>query len=221
MDIRDKFRSIAGNRITPKTQKHSSDFPIDNKLGDAIKISDLVDSHTRRKNQRARIYEQVYRKCCQRIRYTNDVLYSKECVFKVPEVQLWGGIPRYQINAVLTYIMLKLKKEGFDTKFAPPDSIYINWARGVSGDSKYTQERNIIRYELDEVKTTVPAQLDYVATPRERLMHDGCRKDCCVGPDSNNKPHKLSRKEQLEEERKRQQFEIDKVINTKDRLSHR
>ena len=216
MDIRDKFRSIAGNRVTPSTLKPGrSDFPIDDKMGDDINTSDLVDSHTRRKNQRAKIYERVYRKCCQRIRYTNDVLYAKECMYKVPEVQLWGGIPNYQVNAVLSYMMLRLKQKGFDVKYVPTDSIYISWERVVAGDSKVAVESNIIRYELDEVQTTVPKQLDYVATPRERLMHEGCNRDCCVGPNA-NQPRKLSRKDQLEMERKKQQIEIDKVIKEKE-----
>jgi hypothetical protein len=192
-------------------------FPIDeDKIGPDIDTNTLVDTHTRRRNQRAKIYEQMYRKCCQRIRYSNDVLYTKECVFKVPEVQLWGGLPRYQLNGVLAYIMLRLKQKDIDVRFLPPDSLLINWRRAVSGDAAMKRDDdNIVRYELDEINTQVPKQLDHIASNHERLIHNPCKGDCCTGPDA-NRPRRVNKKELRELERRKQQMEIDRLIKQKE-----
>ena len=110
--------------------------------------SDLIDTHTRRRNQRAKVYEKVYPKCCQRIRHANDILYAKECTFNVPTLELWGGTPLYQVNAVIGDIMIRLKQKGFDVRYLPPDGSFINWKKAVTGDNR---KDNVIRYELDEL----------------------------------------------------------------------
>jgi hypothetical protein len=89
-----------------------------------------MDTLPRDGEQRAKVYERIYRKCCHRIRYANDVQYVKECYFNVPDVQLWGGVPRDQIIA---YIIIRLKQKGFDVNFQSPDGVFINWNRLVAG----------------------------------------------------------------------------------------
>ncbi len=220
------YRSVAGNRLIVN---HQTDWkpagtgiilpnnkdPISDKMAPDINTSALLDTHTKRRNQRAKIYERVYRKCCQRIRHTNDILYAKECIFNVPEVQLWGGIPRYQVNAVLGYIMLRLKQKGFEVRLFPPNGILINWAKVVSGDTADKAESSFtLRYQLDEVNTAVP-KLDHVASVQERMIHEGCQGDCCNDP--NRPPKVINRKQQLELERRKQQIEIDRLIERKDK----
>lgn len=187
--------------------------PITNKMAPDISTNDLLDTHTKRRNQRVKVYERVYRKCCQRIRHANDILYAKECIFKVPELELWGGTPLYQVNAVIGYIMLRLKQKGFDVRYLPPDSVMIDWKKAVNGDVAFKSD--VIRYELDELNTSVP-KLDHVATIRERLIHEGCKGECCSN-DPNKPPKLVNKKQQLELERRKQQLEIDRVIAKRDR----
>lgn len=219
-DARERRRQIAGDRLREEA------FPIDDKLGPDIDTTDLISAHSRRRQQRAIIYERIYRKCCHRIRYANDVQYVRECYFKVPEVQLWGGVPRYQVNAVLAYIMIRLKQKGFDVRLSPPDGLMINWSRLVAGDQAGWSYSSMsaaeekppreIRYELDEVNT-VAKPLDQMATASERLLHRGCKGDCCTQPGSVMKPKKASRRKIKEMERQRQQEEIDRLIAQRDR----
>jgi hypothetical protein len=201
----------------------ASEYPIDDPLGDDIDTTDLINAHNKRRQQRALVYERIYRKCCHRIRYANDVQYVSECYFKVPEVQLWGGVPRYQINAVIAYIMIRLKQKGLDVRFQPPDGVMINWSRLVAGDQaglayqdlEKKSEGRVIRYELDE-DTTKAKPLDQVATPAERLVHRGCKGNCCTSADV-MKPKRISRRKIVELERRQQQDEIDRLIAQRDR----
>ena len=209
--VRERFRRIAGDRL------REEDYPIDDKFGKDIDTTELITAHNRRREQRARVYERIYRKCCHRVRYANDVQYVRECYFQVPEVQLWGGVPRYKVNAVVSYIMIRLKQKGFDVRFQPPDGVMINWSRLVAGDQAglvyqdlAKSEDRVIRYELDE-ETTKANPLDQVSTPAERLVHRGCKGDCCTKPDA-MRPQRVSRRKILELERRRQQEDIDRLI---------
>lgn len=205
--LQERMRLISGNRM--------QNFPVDNAIGDDINVGELVGAHHRRKEQRQQIYEMVYRKCCHRIRYANDVQYVKECFFRVPEVQLWNGIPRYEINSVLSYIMIKLKQKGFDVKYQRPDGVLVNWSRMVANKSlaSISSEKEI-RFQVDEIGTAVKP-LDQIATAAQRLAHLPCKNDCCTKPDP-RRGDQLSREARLEIERKRQQEEIDRLISRRD-----
>lgn len=220
-NIRDQYRSISGIRPPPSCPPSWSPAangliaprkrpPHDN-LPPDIDTSDLIDSHAKRKNERAKVYEKVYRKCCQRIRYSNDTLLKKECMFQVPEVQLWDGIPRYQVNAVIGYIMIRLNQKGFKTRYLPPRGILISWKKVVSGDREYDK---VVRYELDEINTKIPSKAE-VETIKDRLLHEECKGACCA--DGTNNQPKMSKKQILEMERRKQQVEIERLIERRDR----
>lgn len=184
------------------------------KIAPDINTSDLLDSHIRRRNQRAKICERVYRKCCQRIRHANDVLYAKECLYKVPPVQLWGGVPTYQVPVVVGYIMIRLKQKGFDVRYLPPDGVQISWKKAVSGDT-FTKFDTTVKYELDEIASAGP-KLSHLATAQERMLHEGCKGECCGG-DLGRPQRVVNKKQLLELERRKQQLEIDRLIQQKDR----
>lgn len=206
----EKMRLISGNRM--------QNFPVDNVMGEDINVGELLHTHNKRKEQRQQIYELVYRKCCHRIRYANDVQYVKECYFRVPEVQLWNGIPRYEINTVVAYIMIKLKQKGFDVKYRPPDGILVNWSRLVAQSSGVMPTEKEVRFQVDEIGTAAKP-MDQMATTRQRLAHLPCKNDCCTKPDP-RKGDTMSREARLELERKRQQEEIDRLISKRDGSKH-
>lgn len=204
-----RYRNVSGSR------------PLDMQMGEDIDIGKLVGAHTKRRDQRAQIYELVYRRCCHRIRYANDVQYVKECHFRIPEVQLWNGIPRYHVNAVIAYTMIKLKKKGFDVKHVPPDGIMVNWQRlvgNLAAESLPTFEKSeekVIRYQLDEVSTAAPDKM--LENNASRLLHRGCHGDCCTKPGASKDKTDLSKHAKLELERRRQQEEIDRLVAKRDR----
>ncbi len=203
--FKEKIRLISGNRM--------QNYPVDNTIGEDLDISTLVGTHNKRKEQRQQIYEMVYRKCCHRIRYANDVQYVKECYFRVPEVQLWNGIPKYETKAVIIYIMIKLKQKGLDVKYQPPDGVLVNWQRAVTKESSIKDRE--IRFTVDEINTATKPH-DHIATAAERLAHQPCNKDCCMNGVGPRHRDNVSRERKLEMERQRQQDEIDLLIKNRD-----
>lgn len=228
---RERYKAVAGNRL--------NNFPVDNKIGDDIDVNELVGAHNKRKQQRTQICEMVYRKCCNRIRYAKEVQYVKECYFKVPEVQLWGGVPSYNLNQVVGYIMIRLKDKGFDVKFIPPDGVLINWGRIVNRNAKPTTviqsnsffeeglpaveaPEKVIRYELDEIDTRPRKPRGEDATPVDRLIHKGCTGDCCTrDPVRRDRAERVTRHAREEMSRRRQQDDIEALIAERDRSDGR
>ena len=206
LSSQEKMKLISGNRM--------HNYPIDNVIGDDINVSDLVDVHKKRREQRQQIYEMVYRKCCQRIRYANDVQYVRECSFRVPEIQLWNGIPRYECKAVIAYIMIRLKQKGFDVKFEAPDGIMINWARIVANNHQSGPSKEInLRVGFDESVSTVP----HLETSKERLYHDiaTCKNECCSKKNPRYRDY-VSNSAKKELEMRNQQDEIERLIAQRD-----
>lgn len=214
----ERMRLVSGNRLGNPFGGAAD------AIGDDINVGDLVGAHNYRREQRAQVYEMMYRKCCSRIRHANDIQYSREVIFYVPEVQLWNGVPRYQINAVIGYIMIKLKQKGFDVKFQAPNAILINWERLVAGQVQLG-DMNVgpdgrplekeVRFSLDEVKTQMRPH-DQGRTPAERLIHTACQGDCCTKSNDPNRGSVESRSARAELERRRQQEEIDRLIAKRD-----
>lgn len=167
---------------------------------------ELIDTHNKKKEARIKIYEEIFEKCCQKIRYVNDTLYAKECRFTVPYVR-WG-LPFYHINAVVLYIMIKLRGQGFKVSRVPPNTIYIDWKNIVESFSSPME----FRFEMDEVESTTPdvKSVSFGGDERfDNLEKEGCGGDCCKkGP----KHKKINRKQRLELERQHQQDEIKTVL---------
>lgn len=175
---------------------------------------DLIETHTKKKEARIEIYEQIYEKCCQKIKYINDVLYAKECRFEVPYVR-WG-LPFYHINAVVLYIMIKLRGKGFKVTRIPPNTIYIDWRNIVETFSNPIE----FRFEMDETTETATPDMKSVSLGGDdrfdKMEKHGCGGDCCK-----KKPEKpISKKHRLELERQRQQDDIKSVLASKSSRSH-
>jgi len=51
------------------------------------------------------------------------------CWFVVPEVIL--GIPRYELNACIAYIIHELQENGFQLRYTHPNLLFISWSHWV------------------------------------------------------------------------------------------
>jgi hypothetical protein len=69
-------------------------------------------------------YEKIFEQCQKRIyKYAQNEKYR--CFFDVPEFIL--GLPVYNLNSVILYIIEKLTKSGFLVKYFFPKHLYICW----------------------------------------------------------------------------------------------
>ena len=69
-------------------------------------------------------FDKIYQQCLKHIlKYANNDKYR--CFFTVPEFIL--GLPVYNLNAAIMYIMDKLKANAFLVKYYHPNVVYISW----------------------------------------------------------------------------------------------
>lgn len=122
-----------------------------------VNINDLVGVHDRRKQTRAEIYETLFKKCWDRIKRLNNRFYVTEFVYEVPTVQ-WG-YPLYSVHTCVCYIMVKLRKEKFNVRYVPPNSVYISWKQALSVAKPSSNTR-------EDVK-----EYDDISNPRKRRSH--------------------------------------------------
>lgn len=182
-----------------------------------IDVTQLVTTHNKRKDTRLKIYSDIYSKCCNKIRYVNDVLFERECYFSIPTVR-WG-LPLYQHKAALGYVMIKLRGKGMEVSYDSDNTLYINWNKLIESamnDNYPAYKMNTDGIEMDIADTTVPKP-DNIPSKDERfdkLENLGCGGDCCKEKSSNEvKP--LSKNQRLEIARQQQQYKIENLLHRK------
>ncbi len=176
-----------------------------------IDIDKLIFTHKKRFTQRQQTYEKIYYKCCAKIKFTNNTLYSKDCNFTVPFVQY--GLPLYHINSCVIYLLLRLNDKGFKVKYEFPNKLFISWEKLVN---KHTKDVDLSKVAFQLSKESSVPKLQYIPripTTAERLI-EGCGGDCCK---DKKKRNKLGRRARLEQERQLQQNQIAHLINKKDK----
>lgn len=90
-----------------------------------INIGNLHQELEDRQAKQNRIYEQVFRKVVDKIKYVNSQSTECQCLYTLPAFMF--GVPLYEINACRDYILARLNAHHFSTNFMPPNIIYINW----------------------------------------------------------------------------------------------
>lgn len=89
-----------------------------------IKAADLIKEQEQREIKKNLIYDKIYNLIEKKIilASTNNNYYIW---YEMPEILI--GIPLYSIKKCQEYIQNKLKANGFDTDFFPPNILLIKW----------------------------------------------------------------------------------------------
>lgn len=95
-----------------------------------ISLKQLIQVHEDRKNNKKMVYESVYLQCCEKIRHINDQFYMTSCYFTVPGMQY--GMPPYKIETCVVYVMVKLRRKGFQVEFMYPNRLWISWSSALT-----------------------------------------------------------------------------------------
>ena len=188
-----------------------------------LNVEDLIVTHNKRKSTRLKVYNKIYSKCCNKLKYINDVLLERECYFSTPGFS-WE-LPLYQPKAALGFVMVKLRGKGFDVKYVDNDKIYINWNKLVESamnDNYPASKLNADGISVDIADTTVPKPTN-IPLKDERFNKfdiEGCGGDCCKngngnGGDSSHSTPKVSKQQKLELARQQQQYRIKNMLNRK------
>lgn len=97
-----------------------------------LSLSELAKIHKKKQKSKTKTYDTILNKCHTQIR--NMAKMDKTfCYYIVPLYVL--GLPLYDINACIVYLLLNLKKKGFYVQMADTQTIYISW--------KHIYEQNI------------------------------------------------------------------------------
>lgn len=190
--------------------------PPQNQIDD-IDVTQLVTKHNKRKDTRLKIYNDIYAKCCNKIRYINDVLFERECYFSIPTFKV--GLPLYQHKAALGFVMIKLRGKGMDVSYVNNDTIYINWNKLIENamnDNYPAYKLSADGIDIDVADTTVPKP-DNIPSKDDRfdkVEAFGCSGECCVKKDT-SEPKSFSKTQRLEMARQQQQYRIEYLLHNK------
>lgn len=89
-----------------------------------LSLSELAKIHKKKQRAKTKTYETILEKCHTQIRNMarRDQTF---CYYIVPLYVM--GLPLYDINACIVYILLNLKKKGFYVQMTDSQTIYISW----------------------------------------------------------------------------------------------
>ena len=91
----------------------------------SININKLRSEVEDRENNKIKVFEKILDMCYKKILSTNKQNNDYSCTFIVPNVVF--GLPLYNIEDCIIFIMNKLVEKGFEIYFALPTSIHILW----------------------------------------------------------------------------------------------
>jgi hypothetical protein len=90
-----------------------------------MNIFELTKMHKRKQQNKIKVYDELLSKCHKKIYQICNGNNVSECLYKVPVYTF--GSPLYNQEAAIAYIMLKLRKNGFDVVYEKPNIIRVSW----------------------------------------------------------------------------------------------
>lgn len=93
---------------------------------DKISLDALYDRKREVDKNRLDIYHKILKRIHHKIQLTSRQRYNEQFIFYVvPEFII--GVPRYDINHCIIYVIEKLEKNGFVIKYTHPNMLFISW----------------------------------------------------------------------------------------------
>ena len=113
--------------------------------------SDLYDKRRSKDAGRLRAYNKILEQIYNRVR-TISKLPNSQCylLYTVPPFIL--GLPKLDLEDCVVYLMFQLRHAGYETRFTPPNMIYISW---LHHEKSYIVEQSpIMQAMLDSAERT-------------------------------------------------------------------
>jgi len=100
-----------------------------------INIDELHKEKNEKIKHKNKIYEQILEKCHNRIKFSAKIIDSpNNCFFIVPQYEY--GIPIYNLNKCIVFIVKSLMSNGFEVTYTSPNILFISW-EGKSNPKNY------------------------------------------------------------------------------------
>ena len=115
-----------------------------------ININQLHQINEKRAKDRIASYEKILQKCHQKIKSTSlKPKGNTFCFYVVPNLVF--GVPIFNQNECIVYIVQALIKNGFYVVYTHPNLIYISWF----------QRQNSLEYKKKKKEERIKPELDY------------------------------------------------------------
>ena len=109
----------------------------------SLSVHELNRFMESKRREKYSTFEKIYDQCQKLIlKFAENEKYR--CFFKVPEFIL--GLPLYNLNAAVLYVMQKLSAKGFLIKYYHPNILYISW----DNDEIRGKNKNIVTNTLTQ-----------------------------------------------------------------------
>lgn len=132
-----------------------------------INITELHKINEERKKFRISVYDKVLKKCHERIKFVSKTPQgSNFCFYVVPNIVY--GVPIYNVNACVVYIVSALIKNGFYVAYTHPNLLYISW---------YNKQNTIEYKKKEEKKPEVEYKKVENFKPKNNFIYDASSLD--------------------------------------------
>jgi hypothetical protein len=131
--------------------------------------ADLYDKRRSKDAGRLRAYNKILEQIYNRIR-TISKLPNSQCylLYTVPPFIL--GLPKLDLEDCIVYLMFQLRHAGYETRFTPPNMIYISW---LHHEKSYIVEQSPIMLAMLDSAERTQAMLDRKEKEAGRLLGQG------------------------------------------------
>lgn len=135
---------LASSFNSSLTNTNLNNFNSINKLDDSYKPNNLLDINKlhkeieKREERKNKVYEMILHKVHMRIVGINKKSSDCYCFFVVPSFIF--GVPLYDMNNCIIYVMKDLTDRGFKVEYTHPNLLYINW---ISKPKEIKSKKNI------------------------------------------------------------------------------
>ena len=130
-----------------------------------INIDELHNINEIRLKNRLKIYDDVLKKCHQKIKKTSlSPKGSTFCFYIIPNYVF--GIPLYDINACIVYLVQNLSKNGFYIAYTHPNLLYISWFKRTNS-IEYKKEK-----QPEKKKPTMEYKKVESFKPKNNFLYD-------------------------------------------------
>ena len=126
-------------------------------MSSLLNINSLHDEILEREAKKELIYEEVLTKVVEKIKYTNKK--SSDCFLIYSCPNYIYGVPRYDLQPCLAYIMKKLTDKFFRVNYYAPNILFISW--------QHLPPKSANTHSLAYIPTTQHSLLEYQDTKME------------------------------------------------------
>ena len=143
-----------------------------------IKINELYDQQDKNNKRKESIYNEVLTKCHHRIKLTaKNYPDNCYCYYTIPKIIY--GIPLYNLEECLRYIMNKLIENGFKVYYTHPNLLYITWFKEETKSITNKPENKMLFKNYKSIEDYKPSgnliynskSLEFLNKKKEKLFN--------------------------------------------------